>query len=214
MGGRDAPVVLVSRREHSGEVDDDRCNPQRAPERSGADEPADDDERGRDDEEGEEAEERRKLCGSISEPPGVEDEVEDANERVRDREPEALVAVGMRHGKCHEECAGHAGEEEQLGDLVLDIDRVRHPGEARPGPPDEREHERRPAEAGRRRVAQEQHRDLRDRKDEDEVEEQLEVARAALFLRFARDHPRRFCGDLSARQRSPNRYTNGPRPCL
>ena len=213
---RDTPVVLHPRGEHADEIDDDREGPERGAERQAVDEAAREHECGGDEEERNEPPQGRELGRAIAQPPGVEDQVEDADEEVRAGEPGTLVPVGARHGERHEQRSRHAGEEEERRDLAIDLDGVRHPREARPGPPHECEDERRPGEAGDARVREQQQRHLGDREDEDEVEEELEVARPPLLLVGAdlvsRGNLARDRGRCHGHAES-NRYANGPRPC-
>ena len=104
------------------------------------------------------------------------------DDEVRDGEPRGFVLVRVGHGQRHEQGAGHRNEHDQARDDALDVDCVREPRVGRPRPPDHRKDERGSRETGDGGVFEDECRDLREREDEDEVEEQLEVAGLSLLL--------------------------------
>src|SRR5439155_16949115 len=70
----------------------------------------------------------------------------------------------------------------QPNGALVRFDIVRQPGVAGPGPPERAEHEQRTPEPGPGRIDREHARHLRDREDEDEVEEELERSYPLLAL--------------------------------
>ncbi len=163
------------------DVDHERCEPHPGPVVR-VDEPSRERNESGNDEPRRQTRHRAEHLGIASNTPGVERGVEDAHDEVRHREPRGLVLERVRDGQGHEEPGGHGREHDQPRHGVLDVDCVRHPRVRGPGPPHHREHERGPGEALEARVLEDQRRDLREREDEDEVEEELEIARLALFL--------------------------------
>ena len=122
-----------------------------------------------------------------------------ADDEVGDREPRGFVRECVRDGERHEEASEHRGEDEEARRDVLDVDRVGQPRVRRPRPPHEREDERGAREAGGARVLEDEGRDLGEREDEDEVEEELDVAGALLLLGGCRLDDRRLRGAIAPR---------------
>src|SRR5207249_1214714 len=101
---------------------------------------------------------------------------------IRNREPRTLGVVRVRDCERHEEAAERRDEHGEPDAEAVDVDRVRQPGIAGPGPPDDAEYQGGPREAPGCWLRADQRGDLRDREDEDEVEEELEVACTPLEL--------------------------------
>jgi hypothetical protein len=89
-------------------------------------------------------------------------------------EQHGLVAECLRHAQRHHQQCGHRTEDREANDALLWVDHAREPGVADPRPPEQGEHEQSLPELGPGRICGHQRRALRDRQDEDQVEEQLE----------------------------------------
>ncbi len=102
----------------------------------------------------------------------------------------AVERVGCRRGeRRHGE---HLGEHGDAEDEVVGVEAIGIEGEADPRPPDGHEQERELQEAKSAVVDLQLVRDLADRDDEDQVDEQLEPARTALLVGVLdRSQPRR-----------------------
>ncbi len=105
-----------------------------------------------------------------------------------EREPLALVGFGNRE-RDHEKRA-HAADEEQPMPEVVGGDGVREPGVAVVHPPDHGEHHDDLSERGDVPACDQHGRQLRDREDEDEVEEELERRDALGAIRLELGHAR------------------------
>jgi hypothetical protein len=97
-----------------------------------------------------------------------------ADDRVGDRELECQAAERARHRQRDEQHAGHRAEDHDPDRVLLGIDDARDPRVTDPRPPKEREHEEALEQAAPVRVVRHELRALRQRQDEDEVEEELE----------------------------------------
>ena len=93
---------------------------------------------------------------------------------VGEPEREPAATEGVRRREREEEVARHAAEEEQPAVRALRGNRVREPGVAAVHPPDQREHHAHAHHRADGRLLEDDVRELGDREDEDEVEEQLE----------------------------------------
>jgi hypothetical protein len=169
--------------ESPGGIQREGDGPDRGPEGLVLDESAGERDERRDEEPGREPLDRALVGGVGAKPVGVERDVQEAHDDVGDGEPCSLRVERVRHGQRHEEAAGHRGEDERPDGAAPDVDRVREPRVAGPRPPEEPEDERRACEPARARVREDERGHLRDREDEDEVEEELEVARPPLAFR-------------------------------
>ncbi len=96
------------------------------------------------------------------------------------REQQRAVAEGVRDRDRHPEAREHAEHQDQAHADPVGVEPVDHPGRVDPRPPDDEQQERGLRRARPGEVVQQQVRELRDREDVDEVEEQLEVRRALL----------------------------------
>ena len=101
----------------------------------------------------------------------------DLQRDVARREHQPLLAerLGQRGG--HEQAREHHRGEHPADRGRGRIEPVGHPGRVDPGPPDDEQQERRPRHAGDGEVAQDLVRQLCDREDVDQVEEQLDRGR-------------------------------------
>jgi hypothetical protein len=113
---------------------------------------------------------------------GREDEMQQANQEVRDPEEHSIAAKSPWHRQGDTQHHRRRSEHCQPDATLVDIDRASEPGVGRPRPPDRRKNERRVQQPMPRRVVREQTRYLRDREHEDEVEEELK--RRDLVLTF------------------------------
>jgi hypothetical protein len=100
--------------------------------------------------------------------------VEEANEEVGDAEQDGVVAERARHGQRDAEHRRHRGEHHQPNATLVDVRRARQPGVGAPRPPKRRKNEHPAEDSTPGRVVREQGRDLGDRENQDQVEEELE----------------------------------------
>ena len=160
--------------EHDPVVEDQREHPQRVARRAVEGRAGEDDEPGARDERGDErqhgAAQRRVAAGGEGEQRGVQD----ADREVAEAPQHAVLGERPRRGQRDDEHGGHRREHHEPRQHELGVDRARQPGVARPGPPDDREDDEAAPELRERRVRGHERRDLREREDEDQVEEQLE----------------------------------------
>ena len=120
--------------------------------------------------------------------------------RIGDGEPEASALKGGRDRRRQHQAAQHHQEDQDADGRQLGVEPVGDPGGVDPHPPHREKQQRDLDRAERREVLQQRMRDLRDREDEDEVEEQLRVGHAARLVRhdhakhraarIIRSHPR------------------------
>jgi hypothetical protein len=102
-----------------------------------------------------------------------QDEVQGADEEVRDPEDDGLRTERRRRRECHDQHGGRCGEDRQSNGAFLGIDGVRQPGVRPPRSP-QRGKQKRPAQQSfPGLVGCEEAGDLGDGEAEDEVEEQL-----------------------------------------
>ena len=111
---------------------------------------------------------------------GVERDVHGPHEQVGDAEQDAVVAEGLGHSEGGDQHRAHGREHRQPHGALFGVQRVRQPGVGGPGPPERAQDEHPAQDPAPGRVVGEQARDLRDREDEDEVEEKLERSDALL----------------------------------
>ncbi len=168
-------------REVAGERDDPERRLRRSVQRRGDEQEDDRDERARG-----EARDRGEEVAVASPGDGVEREVRDTHDRVRAREDERVVAEHVRDGERRHEHRDHGAEHHDPDLALLGIDGVRQPGVGGPRPPEDAEHDEALREPGPGRVAADQRGDLREREDEDEVEEELERSDTLLAGLLAR----------------------------
>ena len=114
------------------------------------------------------------------------------DDRVGDREDERRVVEGAGHADRRDQEPRHRGEDDEAHRALLGVDDAGEPRVADPRPPQDREHEEALRDALPGRLVSHQLRALRDREDEDEVEEELE-RRHRLALPERRAHPARPC---------------------
>ena len=111
---------------------------------------------------------------------GVQHQMRDPNHRVGARKEERVVAEDVRHRQRCDQHRPHRPEHRDPDDALLGVDRVRQPGVRGPGPPEHAEHEQALSQTCPGRVGDHEPRHLRDREDEDQVEEELERGDALL----------------------------------
>jgi hypothetical protein len=125
-----------------------------------------------------------------------------ANESIGEREDQRGVAERVGNGEPGDEQAGHRREDDEPHGPLLRIHDAREPRVADPAPPQNAEDEHPLGDARPRRLGRHERRALRQRKDEDEVEEELErrdrlpLARHGRQAAAARSGVRAHAGDL------------------
>ena len=113
----------------------------------------------------------------------------EADDAVRAREQQRVVSERARHTECDDQESSHRDEHHETDAALLRVEHARQPGVADPRPPQDAEDEQAPREPRPGRVVRHQRGALRDREDEDEVEEELE-RRDPLGLAEHRGDPR------------------------
>jgi hypothetical protein len=108
-------------------------------------------------------------------------DLREPHHEVRAREQQRLGPERARHAQRDHEEGGHRGEHRQPDRPLLWIDDAGQPRVADPRPPHHAEHEHALGNALPRRVVGHQRRALRQREDENEVEEQLQRGDAGLL---------------------------------
>jgi hypothetical protein len=103
-----------------------------------------------------------------------EGDVGGAHEAVGDGEGEGEPAEGLRDAEGDDQQRGHRGEDDDSHRPLLGVDDAGQPRVADPRPPQHAEHQHASGQSLPARVMCHQCRALSDRKDEDEVEEQLQ----------------------------------------
>jgi hypothetical protein len=96
------------------------------------------------------------------------------DEQIRGAEEHGVVSERAGDGEGSAEHRAHCAENRQPDAAFVDVRRARQPGVGNPRPPERGEDEQSAQDSTPRRVVREQARDLRDREDEDQVEEELE----------------------------------------
>jgi hypothetical protein len=96
------------------------------------------------------------------------------DDQVAHAEGQAAAVERAGDGEGQDEVSGHAAEQDHPLAQLARRDRVGQPRVAAVHPPDEREHDHDLPEGLKRQVVGQHGGELRDREDEDEVEEQLE----------------------------------------
>ena len=154
-------------------VDGERDDPHRDPcvpvEKAG-----EQDERGAEHRRRREPENRAEAGGIVAGDGAGEDEMEEADDEVRDAEEDCVVSEGPRHRQADEEHRARRSEHHEPDAALVDVRRARQPRVDAPRPPERREDEHPADDSVPRRIVRQLARHLRDREHEDEVEEELE----------------------------------------
>ena len=184
MPGLEPPAAAAADerpREVAGQRDDPDRGLRRPVERGGDEEEAYRDERA-----GRKPGDGREEVAIAAARERVQREMSDADYCIGAGEDEGVVAEHVGHGQRRHEHRHHGAEHDEPDLALFGIDGVRQPGVRRPGPPEDAEHDEAFRESRPGGVAADQRRDLREREDEDEVEEQLEGRDALLAVLVAR----------------------------
>ena len=131
----------------------------------------------------------------------VEQDQDQAHGDVREDERVLAAVQRIRHRARQTGDGEHAEQRQQPVDEVVGVEASRVERETRPGPADRQEQHEVAPEAGCSRIGAEGRRDLGDRRDEDEVEKELEPGRAAVLVGVERAESRRLEEALEACQR-------------
>lgn len=118
----------------------------------------------------------------------VEKELHQRHEEERDTEYDAVPAERLGHGEGGDEHRRHCTQHRPPDATCVRVGDVRQPGIRGPRPPERPENQQCVGEPVPRRVARENRRDLRERENEHEVEEELERGYALLALELLRAH--------------------------
>lgn len=134
----------------------------------------------------------RVVAGHPAEDPdlGRADEEVAHGEHQRPRQATGPVHEGLRQGHREQERGAHGREPEQRHDALVGADDVAERREARPAPPQEREHHQALGQPARGGVARRHRGDVEEREDEDQVVEELQARGpgAGALGWMARDH--------------------------
>ncbi len=147
-------------------------------------EAGDDEQGGAEDRGRRESEQRAAALRVVANDDRGENDVKQADDKVRDAEQHGVVSKGARHCESGAEHRGHRGKHGQPDTTLVDVHRARQPRIGGPRPPERREREHPTENPVPGRVVCEQDRDLGQGEDEGQVEEQLE--RRDLVLRVWR----------------------------
>ena len=115
-----------------------------------------------------------------------EHDVHAAYEEVGAAEEQGVGAEGIGHRERDDHHRRHHREHRDPGRALLGVDRVGEPRVGRPRPPHDPQHEQPAPQAAPCRIGRHHRRDLGEREDEDQVEEQLERGDALLGVNFGR----------------------------
>ena len=127
----------------------------------------------------------------------------DLDRDVRAGEQQRAAAERPRDRDRHHEAREHDRQHEQPHRDGVRVELVRDPGRVVPRPPDDEQDEQRLSGAAPGQVVEQQVRDLRDREDEDEVVEELEVRGVLLLVG-------RLASGAGSGSRSPPRLLGSP----
>ena len=124
--------------------------------------------------------------------------VHDVDDEECNAEQDTVIAERRRDRKRRDEHGRHRHQHRREHKALVGIDRIRQPGVGSPRPPERGEDQQPLPEPTPRRIVQQHPRDLRERQDEDEVEEKLERSDAVYraehgFLLDARARTARAC---------------------
>ena len=120
----------------------------------------------------------------------VEREVHDGHDQERHAEHDPVTAERVGDRQCGHEHRRHRNQHRSPHSAFTGIDGVGQPGVGRPRPPERAEDEETVPEPSPRRIIRQDGRDLREREDEDEVEEKLERSDPLLALDVLLAHSR------------------------
>jgi hypothetical protein len=104
---------------------------------------------------------------------GVQDEMQGAHDEVRDAEGHAVGAEGVRRRERNDEHRGHGAEHGEPDGPLFRVEGVGQPRVRSPRPPQRTKQQQAAEEPTPGRAIGEEPRDLRDREDDDQIEEQL-----------------------------------------
>jgi hypothetical protein len=108
--------------------------------------------------------------------------MEKTDDQVRDSEQHGVRVERLGDGERNDKHCSHGREHACAHNSFLGLERVRQPGVTRPRPPERGQDEQSAAEPVPRWVIGHEPGDLRDREDEDEIEEELERGDPLLTL--------------------------------
>ena len=111
------------------------------------------------------------------------DRLADLHRGVGDGKPQSAPVKCRRDRGRQHQSAEHHRKQQQANRGLFRIEPVGDPGGVDPHPPHREKQQRDLQYAQRREMSQQRMRDLRDRKDEDEIEEQLGIGHAVVLVR-------------------------------
>ncbi len=156
-------------------VDDRGDDPQGRP-RSGAEHRADDQQRHPDQDGDRESHDRAPRSGAATRGLRVQRQMDQPDDCVGGGKQQRAVLERARNRQTGEKDEHQRDEQRAAQQPVVVVERIRHPDERRPCPPDQRQHEHRAPETGPGGVMRKQPDHLRDRKREHQVPQQLHRA--------------------------------------
>ena len=121
----------------------------------------------------------------------VERQVHDSDDQKRDAEDDTVAAERLRYRERGDEHPRHRDQQRPEHPVVPGVEAVRQPRIRRPRPPKHSQDQEPLTDSVPGRVVQEHERHLREREDEDEIEEQLDRGDPMLDLERLLAHERR-----------------------
>ena len=164
VAGGDPPAAHVGEH-YASDVDRDRHAPQQPPSCAGA-------HQARGEQDQRQAVDRL-LHPDIGRAAREQDDVQRPDHEIRAGEKDGVPGECTGDGQGRDQQRRHRGEHGEPVDVLVRVDGVRQPGVRGPRPPQDDEHEETVAEPSPRRIVRHEARDLGDREDEHEVEEEL-----------------------------------------
>ena len=133
---------------------------------------------------------RRQQISVVACSERIQRELHDVHDQESDSEHDTVTAERVGDGQCGDEHRRHRKQHRPPDRTHFRIDRVRQPGVGGPRPPERGEDQEPVPEPAPRRIVRQHGRHLREREDEDEVEEQLERRDPLLALGVLFAHSR------------------------
>jgi len=180
VAGLDLPLVHTADVE-ADDVDPDGEDPARGPDRA-VEDPGEDEQQRDGQHRACEAADDVGQARVLAAEEDVGADVQDAHDGVGDAEGQRVAAERVRHGDGGDQHRRRGGEERDAEQAVVGGRLVAEPGVGGPGPPDDDQDRHALEQARPGGLGGEEGGDLRDREDEDEVEEELQGGDALLGL--------------------------------
>ena len=198
--GLHAPAAHVGQ-ERTEEADGNRSHPEHRPERA-VDEPRGEDQRCAAERHRRNSQDRRQQVVVTASRERIQREKHDVHDQKSNPEHNTVPPERIGHGQRGHEHRSHRNQHRPPDRADIRVDRVRQPGEGRPGPPERSEDQEPVPEPTPCRIIRQQRCHLSEPEDEDEVEEQLERRNPLLVLSLVLAHGRTLARRLRDRPRT------------